>query len=153
VRVPREGVEEVPQVFVDQHVVHDAGGELVEVVGRGQIAVHQEVGDFQEGAVFGQFRDVVAPVAQDSLLAVDVRDRALAGPGVAQPAIHGDHAQVVAQGRNVHRNLALTAHRDGQLDGAPPERQIRELGHVCLPPGLRHAQPVPRSRTVPGFPL
>ena len=34
--------------------------------GRGQFAVQQQVGDLQEGALFGQLLDGVAAVAQDA---------------------------------------------------------------------------------------
>src|SRR5664280_1224649 len=70
--------EALPHVFVNERVM----GDLVlpdVVLGRArQLALQQEIGDFEEGRLLGQLLDRIAPVAEDPLVAVEEGDRTLA---------------------------------------------------------------------------
>ena len=77
VRVAREPVEEPLEVLVEQRVPLDLGGELLQLIGRRQLAVDQQVADLDERRLLRQLLDRVAAVAQDACVAVDVADRAL----------------------------------------------------------------------------
>src|SRR5699024_2279159 len=75
VRVAREAVEEALEVLVQQRVATYPLGELLELGGRGQLAVDQQVGDLDERRVLRQLLDRVTAVAQDPGVTVDVGDR------------------------------------------------------------------------------
>jgi hypothetical protein len=72
---------------VDHGVAGDVGDPLIQLVGAGQLAVQQEVGDLQEAALFGKLLDGVAAVAQDSPVAIEEGDGALAGGRVQECGI------------------------------------------------------------------
>ena len=85
-------------------------GELV--LGR-QLAVHQQVGDFEEARVLGQLLDRVAAVQQHACVAVDVGDRRLAAGG-------GGEARVVGEAAGFLRQLARCRCTAGRAPGAAP---------------------------------
>ena len=65
--VAREAVVEQPHVLVQHRVPAELVAELFELVGRGQLAVDQQVRDLDEIAIRGQLLDRVAAVAEDAL--------------------------------------------------------------------------------------
>ena len=73
----------------------DVVGPVLELRARGQLAVQDQVGRFEVGAVLGQLLDGIAAVAQDALVAVDVGDLALAQRGVVERRIVAHHPEVV----------------------------------------------------------
>ena len=78
-----EAVDEaLAHVLVDERVVGDVGLPLLQLHRVGQLAVEQEVGDLEVGALLGQLLDRVAAVAKDPGLAIEVGDRALARRGL-----------------------------------------------------------------------
>ena len=94
-----EAVDQHLDVLVEQGVVGnriDPGAMLGRVR---QLAVGQEIGDFQEGAPFGQFLDRIAAVAEDAALSVDEGDRASTARGVEEGRIvaHQTRTGPVAQ--------------------------------------------------------
>ncbi len=70
--------EPLAHVLVDERVVGDVEAPLVELGLVRQIAVDEEVGDLEERRVLGELLDRVPAVAQDAVVAVEVRDRRLA---------------------------------------------------------------------------
>ena len=82
VGVVAEALHEALDVLVDEGVDRDQVGPLGELVGGGKLAVDQQVGDLQVAGVLGQLLDRVAPVLEDSLVAVDEGDRRPARGGV-----------------------------------------------------------------------
>src|ERR1019366_2357663 len=64
----------------------------------GQLAVQQQVGDFQEAALFGKLLDGVAAVAQDSPVSIEVGDGALAGGRIQERGVVTEQAEVLGTG-------------------------------------------------------
>ena len=64
----------------------------------GQLAVEQEVGDLQEGAILGQLLDGISAIAQDTFVAVDEGDGALARRRIQEGRIVGHHAEIFGSG-------------------------------------------------------
>ena len=69
--------------------------QAVQFVGAGQFAVQQQVGDFQETALFGQLLDGVAAIAQDPPVAIQIGDGALAGGRIQKCGVVAQQAEIV----------------------------------------------------------
>ena len=95
----------------------------------GRSAVHEQVGRLGEEGLFGQILDGDAPVAQDTLVAVDEGDVALAGTRIAVARVQGDIAGVVAQGGDVDGLFTLGSQDDGILVGLAFQDDFRFLRH------------------------
>src|SRR5262249_46582498 len=102
-----------------------------------QLALDQQVRDLEEGAALGQLRDVVAAVAEDALLTVDERDRALAGARVGIARSEPDQPGPVAELADVERTFALGALDDVERDDPTVDAQFRLLGHRTSSPNGR----------------
>jgi hypothetical protein len=116
--VVAEAFHEFLDVLEDAHVDAEGGLPLLLLLGRGEFAVDDEVGDLGEGAVLGEVGDIVAAVAEDSLVAVDERDLALAGGGVHEGGVVGHHAEVVGLDFNlaqIHRTNRVVGDGEGVL--------------------------------------
>ena len=61
-RIGREGVEEVAHLLPDQGVVGDLSDETVQLLLVRKLAVDQQIGNLQEGAVLGQLVDQAKPL-------------------------------------------------------------------------------------------
>jgi hypothetical protein len=81
VSVAAEALEEAVELGVQHRVVGDVAFELAEFVGGRQLAVQQQVADFQEARLLGQLVDRIAAVQQNAGVAVDIGDLALARGG------------------------------------------------------------------------
>ena len=99
--VVMEAVVEAQQRLVDHRVAHDAVLERIELELGRQLAVDQQVGDFEEGALLRQLLDGIAAVEEDAAIAVDVGDLRLAGGGRHETRIVGEQAVVFLQRRDV----------------------------------------------------
>src|SRR6185436_7151759 len=66
--------------------------------GRGELAVEQQVGRLEERAFLRELLDRVAAIAQDALVAIDVRDGAAAGRRVHERGIVEHQAEIVDLG-------------------------------------------------------
>ena len=64
--VAREAVVEQPHVLVQHRVPAELVAEVFELARGRQLAVDQQVGDFDEVAIRGQLLDRVAAIAQDA---------------------------------------------------------------------------------------
>ena len=125
-RVPaaREGAHEGAEVLMDQRVPVDTLLERGQLVGARQLAVDEQVGDLEERGLAGQLLDRVAAVAQDALVAVDVRDLGLARGGVHEAGVHGDQAGVAQQGRDDDAVVAVGGRHDGQVSRGSVDDQL-----------------------------
>ncbi len=108
--------EEVGHVFVDEGVLVEVHAEFVQLFLRRQSPLEEEVGNFDERAVSGQIFDVVAPVAEDTPLTVDVRDVADTRARVAETVVEGDQPGLGPELADVDGLLAFRALEDGQFD-------------------------------------
>src|SRR5215207_6036139 len=89
-------------VFIDEGVKGDVFGPLLELRGCWQFTVQQQVRYFEIGALLCKLIDWISAVLQDSLVAIDERDAALAGGGIHKSRVVSHQAKVVI------RNLDLT---------------------------------------------
>ncbi len=113
-----EAFHELLDVLEDAHVDAQGGKPLGLLLGGGQLAVDDEIGYLREGAVLGQVGDVVAAVAQDSFVAIDERDLALAGRRVHESGIVGHHPEVIGVNLNlaqIHCANGVVRDREGVL--------------------------------------
>ena len=116
-RVVMETVEEVLQRLAHHRVMRDLVLELAELgLGR-QVAVDQQVGDFEKARVLGQLLDRVPAIQQYALVAVDERDRAAARCRRHEPRIVGEVAGVLVELADVDRRIAEAALDDRQGRG------------------------------------
>ncbi|PAV93088.1 hypothetical protein WR25_15890 [Diploscapter pachys] len=53
-------------------VARDRVGEARQLIRRGQLAVQQQIGDFHEARLFGEFADRIAAMQQNAFVAVDI---------------------------------------------------------------------------------
>ena len=107
-RAGLEGLEYIDQVFVDLRMRHDARGPVAQLAGCGQFAEEQKVGHLEKGALFRQLFNRIAPVPQNTPVAVDKGDAALAGRCIRIAWIVGQHAKVIG----LHLELAQADGRD-----------------------------------------
>ena len=101
VGVAGEAAEEALELLVQQGVAADLLVELVQLGGRGQVAVDQQVGHLEEAGVLRQLLDGVPAVAQDARIAVDVGDGRGGCCGVHEAGVKGDSAGLLQQLGNV----------------------------------------------------
>ncbi len=66
--------------------------ESVELFGRRQFAVQQQVGNLDETGVLGELLDRVAPVHENALLSVDKSDIGLAAARSDEARVVGEHS-------------------------------------------------------------
>ena len=149
VRVAGKAVEEPLEVLVQQGVPLDLGGELVQLFGRRQLAVDQQIADLDEGRLLRQLLDRVAAVAQDARVTVDVGDGALRRRGVDEPAVVGGVTGLGQQRSQRDAVGSLRRLHDLQVDLAARVTELGDLagfgvfGHVLTPSAV-----VDRTRTV-----
>ena len=95
VRVVMEAVDELLDVLVDDGVVRDLEYPRVELRGRGELPVEQQIGGLEERALLRELLDRVAPVAENALVAVDERERAAAGRRVHEGGVIRHQPEIV----------------------------------------------------------
>jgi hypothetical protein len=71
--------EPLPHVLVDVRVERDVVRPLLELRPRRELAMGDQVGDLEVARLLGQVLDGITPVPQNPVVAVEIRDRALAG--------------------------------------------------------------------------
>jgi hypothetical protein len=111
-----EAVEYFLGVLVDQRVDADLVLKLGQLRLRGQFAVDEQVGDLQEGRLFGELFDGVAPVAENAQFAVEERNGAFGGAGVLVPLVERDQPGFVAEVVDVNGRFIFAANHERQLD-------------------------------------
>jgi len=77
-------IEKFLDAFMDEGVMGDVVGPILQLCGGRQFAVQQQIGRFQVGALFCEIFDGIAAVAQDAGVAIDKRDSAYTGGGVVE---------------------------------------------------------------------
>ncbi|MBG9885581.1 hypothetical protein ABE10_03050, partial [Bacillus toyonensis] len=126
----RERGEEVLEVFVQQRVAADALIEVGELGGRGQLAIDEEPGDLEIGAVLRDLVDRIAPIPEDSLVAVDEGDLGLGRRGVDVPVVESGVSGLPRERREVDAVVAFGAMQDRELGGRVADRQSRLRGPI-----------------------
>ena len=129
-------LELVLHALVQQLVPRQPLAEPVQFVLLGQSAENQQPGSLDEVGMFGELLDGDAAIAEDPLVPVDERDRALADGRVRQRRVVGGQSGGVAKAGNVHGLFALRPHKDGKFNLLVAKTKHRFLRHVGLPYGL-----------------
>ena len=129
VGVGREAGEDRLHPLVQESVPADVLAELLQLIGRGQLAVDQQIRDLLEVAPLGQLLDPVPAVAEDPLIAVDVVDRAHYLGGVRKPFIQGDVLRLGKELGDVDHPVSLGPDADGELVGLLAQLQFGCLAH------------------------
>jgi hypothetical protein len=86
-RVVAEALEELPHVLVHVRVERDVVHELIVLLLVRQLAVPEQPRDLEKCGVFRQLLDGISAIAKNSLVAVDVGDRAATGSCVEKGGI------------------------------------------------------------------
>ena len=101
VSIVMEPVHELLDVLVDHRMEGDVVQPLLELGLAGQVPVDEEVGDLEVRFRGGELLDRIPAVAEDPLVAVDVRDRASAGGGVRERRVVAQDPVVVRPGADL----------------------------------------------------
>jgi len=100
--VTRQGVEKPFEVFVQERVAPDSGRRRRETQPASAVRhISSRSGNFDECRVFGDIFDVVAAIAQDSLVAIDKRDGTFRWSCVDESAVECIQASLLVQRRDV----------------------------------------------------
>ncbi len=89
-RIAAEAAEEGRQLLMHHRVMGDVIDELFLLLGGRQLAVKQQVGDFEKIALVRQFLDRITAVEQHPFVAVDIGDARATGGGRHEPGIVGE---------------------------------------------------------------
>ena len=139
VRVTTEAAEEADHLLVQHGMVRDDIVEIGLLLGRGQLALQQQVADIQVVAVLGQILDGIAAIQQLTLVAVNEGDGGFAGPGGHEAGVEGELAGVGVQLADVNdiRPHGSLVDRELSAGGTIRERQRCGVGRFggchCLP--------------------
>jgi hypothetical protein len=101
VRIAPEALVQAHQLLVHHGVMRDDVDEFVLLLAVGQLAVLQQVANFEEVAMLGELLDRIAAVEQDALVAVDIGDRRAAARGREKARVVGEPAGLAVQRADV----------------------------------------------------
>jgi hypothetical protein len=110
-----EAIHELFEVFMDHGVAHDLVIPILQLIPGGQLALQQQPGYFQEGAMFGELLDRVPTISQNAFVAIQVGDGARAGSRVHEGRIVSHEAKVIGSGHDlpqVHGSNGTAVNRD-----------------------------------------
>ena len=129
--------DEAPDPLVDHGVAPELRVERIPLRLRRQLAVQQQVADFQEVAALGELLDRVAAVEQHPFLPVDVGDGARTARRRGEAGVVGEAAQRRRQGADVDDRAAVGAFDHVAFDplsgGVVGDRDGLAVSHVALP--------------------
>ena len=94
VGVVPEALHERAHVLVDEHVVGDLAYPAIKLRGSWKLAVEQQVGDLEEGALLSKLLDGIPAVLQDACITVEERDRAAARSRVHKCRVVGHQPKI-----------------------------------------------------------
>ena len=96
-RVAAEAVVELADLLVQHRVPHHAEVEFLPLLRVRQVTVKQQIAYLKEVGVLGELFDGIAAIQQDTFVAVDVGDLALARRCSAVSGIEGEDPEVAVQ--------------------------------------------------------
>ena len=106
-----EAVKKFFDAFVNKGVVRDVVGPILQLRGRRQFSVQEQVSRFQIGALLREILDWIAAITQDAGVAVDVSHAADAGSGVVEGRVIAHQAEFFG----VDFDLAKVGSPDGSV--------------------------------------
>jgi hypothetical protein len=118
--------------LVQQFVLGQLIGERPQLHARGQLARDNQVRNFYKSGFFRQLLDRDATVTEDSPLAINESDFALARPSVAKTVIQGDTAGLTAERGNIYGPLLFRAFDYWELACFSIHFQFRGIFHTTL---------------------
>ena len=136
VRIAPEPAEKVLHLFMQHRVVGDVVLEFFKHFGRGQFAIKQKVTDFEIVRLFSQLSDGIAPVQQDTRIAVDKGDGAVTACRRGKTGIVGEHARLPIELADIDHVRPLGRGMDRQVVDIVAYRQsrgFRAVGHGVVP--------------------
>src|SRR5438067_514853 len=107
--VVMKAVEKFLDAFVDERVVRDVVGPILQLRRRRQFAVQEQIRGLQISAFFREIFNGIAAITQDAGVAIDIRYFADARSGVIERRIVAHHAKIFG----VHFDLAEVGGADG----------------------------------------
>jgi hypothetical protein len=96
------------------------------------VAVDDQKGRLDELAVLRELVNRISPVPQDAIVAVEVRDLALAGPGVAVPLVIRDVTGCGSELPGINRFFPLGPFHDGESVVLVVNLQGGSFGHTLV---------------------
>ena len=139
VRVAAEAVKEAAQLFVQHGVIGHTLAKFLILRGIGQIAIQQQIGNFEEARFFGQLINGIAAIQQNAGIAINIGDGAFAGSGRAIAGVEGENPKIAIKLADIGNLRPQRAAQQGQRrafvgtiqrDGNGP---LGLRGHACLP--------------------
>src|SRR6266851_8049073 len=106
-----EAVQELLDALVDEGVMGDVVGPLLQLRSAGQLAAQDQVGSLQVIALLGQLLDWIAAVAQDAGVAINESDAALAQRRIIERRVVTYQAEITPVGLD----LAQVQGADGAI--------------------------------------
>src|SRR5437588_12170581 len=106
-----EAVKKFFDAFVNKGVVRDVVGPILQLRGRRQFSVQEQVSRFQIGALLREILDGIAAITQDAGVAVDVSHAADAGSRVVEGRVIAHQAEFFG----VDFDLAKVGSPDGPV--------------------------------------
>src|SRR5712691_8421307 len=106
-----EAVQELLDALVDEGVMGDVVGPLLQLPSGGQLAAQDQVGSLQIIALLGQLLDWIAAVAQDAGVAINESDAALAQRRIVERRVVTHQAEIAPVGLD----LAQVQSADGAI--------------------------------------
>ena len=123
-----------------QHgVIGHTLAEFLILRGIGQIAIQQQIGNFEEARFFGQLINGIAAIQQNAGIAINIGDGAFAGSGRAIAGVKGENPKIAIKLADIGNLRPQRAAQQGQRrafvgaiqrDGNGP---LGLRGHACLP--------------------
>lgn len=144
-RGAREGAHERTEVLPHHRAVVDVGDETVVLVLVRQFAVTQQPSDFKEVGLLAQLLDRIATIAQNRVLAVDVRDFRFALRGGEETGVECDPA-IIAQRGHHDASAPAVASTTGRVKSLDSTLRlavailVRSLPVQKVPPTIWHAR-------------
>ena len=113
--IAREAIVERFKILVEHRVTADVVTELAELFGARQLAVDQQIGDFDKVAFRSQVFDRVTPIAKHTFFSVKESNAALSGACVDVAFVDRDQARLLADHSDIDAFLIFSANNNWQL--------------------------------------
>ena len=154
-RIASEPAEEVLHLLMQHRVHGDAVLEILELFGRRQLAVKQQVAHLEIMRFLGQLVDRIPAMQKLALVAVDIGDRAVAGGGGREARVVGEDIALRIELADVDHIRAGARRQDRQFQLGVAKRKLRGFrgfGHGCPSLGRPGARPPCRGNRKAGGP-
>jgi len=101
VRIAAETTIKIGHLLVEHRVIGYAALKVFELRFVGQLAVKQEIADFEKATVFGKLVNRISAIEKLSLVAVNIRDCRIASSRRGESGIVGELSRLLKKSTNV----------------------------------------------------